>query len=501
MRQQLGRSVTFAAFIAALSLAGSAYAQCSVPYQLNNGQVADATQVMGDMNALADCVDDGAPAGAANSVQVNGGGTLAGVGPLTDGQLLIGSNGNAPQASTLTAGPGVTITNGPASITISSQGGPAGPSGTVQVNNAGSFAGLQLSDGMIITGVGASFSATAKSPNLTLSDGNLVATSTNASYAAVLGSNSQSSGKFYFEFQNVRITDSNSGIGLGTAGTNFASYLGSNAQSVGLEPNGGVWFNGHQIGTASAVPVGATVSIALDVTNKLIWFQTNSGLWNNSSAANPATGVGGFSVSGIGSSVLYPAAIWREALGTTQIAMTSASWISVAPSGFGPWAPPSTPTAVNVSGAATLSNDGTLTSNARAAQSTPNNPTGTTSVGTQTMQGLAGSVTPGASGRILFMASGDGFNTAAVGQGFIVQLRYGTGTAPANGSAAAGTPIGGAIKGVTAVVSSAQQIPFAVQALVPNLTPGTAYWFDLGLAAIGGGTAAIENVSLTAVEM
>lgn len=42
---------------------------------------------------------------------------------LTDGQLIIGSTGVAPVASTLTAGAGVSIVNGAGSITISAAGG------------------------------------------------------------------------------------------------------------------------------------------------------------------------------------------------------------------------------------------------------------------------------------------------------------------------------------------------------------------------------------------
>lgn len=41
---------------------------------------------------------------------------------LTDGQLAIGSTGNNPTAATLTAGTGVSISNGAGSITISSTG-------------------------------------------------------------------------------------------------------------------------------------------------------------------------------------------------------------------------------------------------------------------------------------------------------------------------------------------------------------------------------------------
>lgn len=42
---------------------------------------------------------------------------------LTDGQLIIGSTGVQPVASTLTAGTGVSITNGAGSITINASGG------------------------------------------------------------------------------------------------------------------------------------------------------------------------------------------------------------------------------------------------------------------------------------------------------------------------------------------------------------------------------------------
>ncbi|MGO7532793.1 SPRY domain-containing protein [Rhizobium leguminosarum] len=491
-----------ASFSAGLLFASTAFAQCNIPYQLTNGQVADATQVMGDVNALANCIEDAAPAGSQNAVQLNAGnGTFAGIGPLANGQLVIGSTGNVPQPATLTAGPGVTITNSPGSITLSSSGAPGGMPGAIQFNSDGTFGGVLLTDGMIVVGSGATFSSTAKAANVQLSNSNLTATSANASYAAVLASNSQSSGKYYFEFQNVTITDGNSGVGVATATVDFNNYLGKNLQGIAVEPNGQVWFNGAQIGTAAAVPTGSTVGIAVDITNRLIWFRTGSGNWNNSASANPVTGVGGFSISTFSSTTIFPAVIWRENQGTAKIAMTASSWATIPPTGFSPWAQESTPTAVKISGAASLSNSGVLTSNASAAQAAPANPAGTTSIGAQVMQGLAGSITPGASGRVLFMASGDAFNTNAVGQGFVVQLRYGTGTAPGNGTNAVGITIGGAVKGVTAIVSSPQQIPFALQSMVPNLTPGTPYWFDLGLSAIGGGTATLENISLTAVEM
>ena len=43
------------------------------------------------------------------------------VGPLTDGQILVGSTGSAPVAATITAGTGITVTNGAGSIEIEAQ--------------------------------------------------------------------------------------------------------------------------------------------------------------------------------------------------------------------------------------------------------------------------------------------------------------------------------------------------------------------------------------------
>jgi fibronectin-binding autotransporter adhesin len=52
--------------------------------------------------------------------------TLTSTPAPTNGQVLVGSTGNAPALATLTAGPNVSITNGPGSITISSTGGGGG---------------------------------------------------------------------------------------------------------------------------------------------------------------------------------------------------------------------------------------------------------------------------------------------------------------------------------------------------------------------------------------
>src|SRR5690348_11545243 len=94
---------------------------------------------MANFNAILTCLNNQKPAGATDTLQYNAGsGSFGAVGPLTNGQVVIGSTSNAPQASTLTAGPGITITNGIGSVTIGSTGVTFNPrgawSGTVAYN-------------------------------------------------------------------------------------------------------------------------------------------------------------------------------------------------------------------------------------------------------------------------------------------------------------------------------------------------------------------------------
>lgn len=129
-------------------------------------------------------------------------------------------------------------------------------------------------------------------------------------------------------------------------------------------------------------------------------------------------------------------------------------------------------------------------------QSTPSNPTGTTSA-TQVMMGLAGSITPTSSGKVLIIISGGTQNTGG-GTLNTIQIRYGTGTAPSNGAAAAGTTAGSAVQ--CAPSNGGSPEGFTCNAIVTGLTPSTAYWIDLGLATAGG-TASVKTISISAAEL
>jgi hypothetical protein len=141
---------------------------------------------------------------------------------------------------------------------------------------------------------------------------------------------------------------------------------------------------------------------------------------------------------------------------------------------------------------------------AQIVQVSPSNPSGTTST-TLIMMGLgvagAGggwSFTPRGSGNVLLVASGAISNNTTA-DGAAAQLSYGTGAAPANAAALAGTQIG--TLPVFTALTGLLTVPFSLQAIATGLTLGTTYWFDLALKAVTAGTASVATVSCTAFEI
>jgi hypothetical protein len=110
--------------------------------------------------------------------------------------------------------------------------------------------------------------------------------------------------------------------------------------------------------------------------------------------------------------------------------------------------------------------------------------------------------TPTYSTRAQFIISGVAGNNTT-GNSSIINMRYGTGAGPANGTAIAGAgtqvfnpkSFGGNSTG-----GSIQSFPFTLVAVVTGLSPGTAYWFDASLAA-SANTSAITAADCAAHEL
>lgn len=132
-------------------------------------------------------------------------------------------------------------------------------------------------------------------------------------------------------------------------------------------------------------------------------------------------------------------------------------------------------------------------------QEEPSDPTGT-SDSTGVMMGIAVLYTPTATGRVLVVLSGDMGTSSGSGAAGpqLMQLRYGTGTPPANDDALTGTAVGA--KPFSSIDHGGGSTPFSVQATIPNLVVDTEYWFDFGLREQGLGTGSARNLSISIME-
>jgi len=128
-------------------------------------------------------------------------------------------------------------------------------------------------------------------------------------------------------------------------------------------------------------------------------------------------------------------------------------------------------------------------------QAAPANPTATAST-TQVMMGMGATchLTPTYSSRVDIDFVGTVTNNTA-GNVTSMNIRFGTGTAPANGAALTGTALLNTV--TSGGGTGALQAPsFHLPAIATGLTPGTAYWFDMSIAA-SANTSTISNMNCT----
>lgn len=116
------------------------------------------------------------------------------------------------------------------------------------------------------------------------------------------------------------------------------------------------------------------------------------------------------------------------------------------------------------------------------------------------MMGLAGSISPMKTGKVLVVISGE-YTSDTTAVDTILGLRMGTGAAPGNGDAATGT----AMQTNTRIASSAvARIPFSINCVV-SIAPGTPaipipYWIDLCILNNAASTVQLFGVSISAIE-
>jgi hypothetical protein len=185
-------------------------------------------------------------------------------------------------------------------------------------------------------------------------DGLNVKRSSTTGESGIRASQAQSGGKYYFEVYvqscvrqfGVTIGVANSTHPVTNAGFNTTNaYVLTNSNGDG----GYVYYNGtNPISSATADGLdfvfadGDVVQVAVDITNRLIWFSCDSGAsWNGDAGDSPATGVGGLDISGVTGN-LYPflgtsASIDGRLGANVYGRFTQSSFSNSIPTGFSAW--------------------------------------------------------------------------------------------------------------------------------------------------------------------
>lgn len=136
--------------------------------------------------------------------------------------------------------------------------------------------------------------------NITLSGGNLTATSTGQ--GAVRSIAAVAAGKVYFELTFTSGgTQSQTACGLANGAASLATSITTGVGCILCNGNGTVVINNTTgIGAIGTFAGGGTLCAAVDMGAQLVWLRNGgAGTWNANPAANPTTGVGGFSFSGL----------------------------------------------------------------------------------------------------------------------------------------------------------------------------------------------------------
>ncbi len=171
------------------------------------------------------------------------------------------------------------------------------------------------------------FNPADKSPNVTLSEENAVASVSITQWFGVR--TSVISGKWYAEFSQLSGSNTLVGAALLSAALNHP-YSITGAGVNGLRSNGQVHINGVSYATRFTYSSGDRVGVAVDTEARKIWFSLN-GAWDG----DPETGSGGFVFPGVGDVCFYA----TNYASSVRIYTTASAISSPAPNGFLPIPP------------------------------------------------------------------------------------------------------------------------------------------------------------------
>jgi hypothetical protein len=175
--------------------------------------------------------------------------------------------------------------------------------------------------------------------NVTLSNGGLTATHTNATdNSGARVASAKSTGKYYFEMTISSGPLSFDMVGMLTSAGTYTNLVNDATNSVSVGLNNGFIYanNAYTNKNVAAVVVSNVLGFAIDLTTRKAWVRKGAGLWNNTAGEDPATAVGGVTV---GAGSFAPAVGFSTGGAGTAVTANfgATAFANAAPSGFINW--------------------------------------------------------------------------------------------------------------------------------------------------------------------
>jgi hypothetical protein len=203
--------------------------------------------------------------------------------------------------------------------------------------------GLPFSRNSAAAAASGTLNSSDKDAAITLSNGNLTATSSTAgSFKSVRSTTSHSTGKWCFGFttNGTSLVTANCLAGIATSTANLATYVGFDASGWGwYNQNGEVLNNNVNRRTSGTWPSAASqwniVCVDLDTGNMWV-YNVNGALWNGNPASNPVTATDPISPT-VAAGTWFAAVSLNNSVagGTVTVDFTGANF--AVPSGFSAW--------------------------------------------------------------------------------------------------------------------------------------------------------------------
>ncbi len=185
----------------------------------------------------------------------------------------------------------------------------------------------------------ARFSADYGHPSYTLTNGELTAEHTGILDTIVMTApDGKTAGKWYFEVTIDLLVTGEMSVGVGNYKETLRNYLGNSANSIATTWDDRVILNNaNQTSPPGTFTTGSVVCVAVDATNRKVWFRINGGSWSSASG-DPTNSSTGHTFAG--SEAIFPMLYTNYVTSKATANFGATSFAQAMPSGYSGWTRP-----------------------------------------------------------------------------------------------------------------------------------------------------------------